>query len=127
MEKITNMNQIVIMECLNKELLLLIKEMISNYRSLGYSATADYYDKYLTEKLKEFEVTTQIFNKFCSVCRIFKHIISTIINEDLDLVSKIRFEIHSGSMIDEETLEREIRNMIYYAPFDKYDMIWTLS
>lgn len=45
------------MECLNKELLLLIKEMISNYRSLGYSATADYYDKYLTEKLKVYERT----------------------------------------------------------------------
>lgn len=51
------LNQIVIMECLNKELLLLIKEMINNYRSLGYSATADYYDKYLTEKLKIYERT----------------------------------------------------------------------
>lgn len=72
------------------------------------------FSKDLTEKLKEFEVTTQIFNKFCSVCRIFKHIISTIINEDLDLVSKIRFEIHSGSMFqDEEWLYRELDILIH--------------
>lgn len=69
-----------------------------------------------------------IIHNFCGVCRIFTNNYELVLDYEHDLiVSKMKLEIHSGSMLDEETLEREIRNMICFAPFDKYDMIWTLS
>ena len=72
------------------------------------------FSKDLTEKLKEFEVTTQIFNKFCSVCRIFTSTILPSIDSENNLRSKIRFEIHSGSMFqDEEWLYRELYILIH--------------
>ena len=86
--------------------LYLTTELISTENAILFSRD-------LNEKLKEFEFNYQLFNKFCSVCRIFMLVLNTSIEENY-LVSKIRFEIHSGSMIEtEDQLYRELDILVY--------------
>lgn len=66
--------------------------------------------------------------ELCKVCRIFTTCSDLEINNSDYLVhSKLNLQVHSGSMIDEETLEREIRNMICFPPFNKKSMTWSLE
>lgn len=72
------------------------------------------FSKNLDKNLKEFELTSHLFYKFCSVCRIFTSTILPSIDSENNLRSKIRFEIHSGSMFqDEEWLYRELDILIH--------------
>lgn len=105
-------------------------------RSLILSFTSKYrnYSEvtlFTTEVNNKTEELLQCLDKIdalCSVCRIFVNRYELFLNyEDSLISSKIRLEVHSGSMIDEETLEREITNMIPFAPFNKTYMTWILS
>lgn len=79
------------------------------------------FSKDLEKTLKELEVVTQVFSTFCSVCRIFIKIFDSFIVES-ELLSKIRFEVHSGSMIEtEESLAKELEILISQLKWSKLD------
>jgi hypothetical protein len=71
------------------------------------------FSKDLDKNLKEVDLINQSFSKFCSVCRIFMLVFDTSVIDEY-LVSKIRFEVHSGSMFEtEDQLYRELDIVIY--------------
>lgn len=104
-------------------------EMILNFsiKYQNYSNVIEYTRELNQATDKLLECLGKLHN-FCSVCRLFTTNYELTVNHDQKLIqSKMKLEIHSGSMIDEETLEREIRNMICYTPFDKSYMSWVLT
>lgn len=79
------------------------------------------FSKDLEKTLKEFEAVTQVFSTFCSVCRIAGKIFDSFIVES-ELQSKIRFEVHSGSMFEtEEKLYQELDLLIFQLKWSKLD------
>lgn len=71
------------------------------------------FSKKLNDILSDFQSIFEIFGKFCSVCRIFIKVFDPFIVEN-ELQCKIRFEVHSGSMFEnEEKLYRELDIVIF--------------
>lgn len=105
------------------------KEMILKFSSsFDDCKNVIFYIRELNQKSDELLECLNKIHNFCRVCRIF----TTNYELGIDTInciihSKMRLEIHSGSMINEETLEREIRNMICFTPFTKHYMTWSLE
>lgn len=87
-----------------------------------------FYSRELKQKTDELNECLNIIYELCRVCRIFVNRYELEVdNSNYFVHSKLKLEVHSGSMIDQETLEREIRNMISLAPFGKDSMTWILG
>jgi len=83
---------------------------------LNSTNNAVLFSQSLNESLKELQLVSEKFFKFCDVCRIFIKVFDPMILDfyAFQIESKIRFEIHSGSMFqDELILKRELDLIIY--------------
>ncbi len=103
-------------------MILKFSNKLTNYE------TVIFYSRELKQKTDELNECLNIIHDLCRVCRILVNRSELEVDNSNYIVhSKIKLEVHSGSMIDQETLEREIRNMISLAPFDKSSMTWILE
>jgi hypothetical protein len=91
---------------------------------LNSTNNAVLFSQSLNESLKKIQLVSEKFFKFCEVCRIFIKVFDPMILDfsAFQIESKIRFEIHSGSMIeDEEKLYRELDVIIFKLKNHKVD------
>lgn len=106
----------------DKDLILNFSSKYRNYSEVTLFTTE------VNNKTEDLLKCLDKIDSLCLVCRIFINRYELFLDyENSSVSSKIRLSVHSGSMIDLETLEREIRIMISSPPFDKTYMTWILS
>ncbi len=88
--------------------------LLTSIHKLNFSTKLVIFSTELSNKTNEIGEINTKFRSFSSVCRIHLTISDPIINSNLEkITNELRFNIHSGSMIDEKILYQELSLIIF--------------